>query len=651
MSFVFTSRAQDALILLTGAAVIVGVGYEAVTKFKPLVPLVDLSLSGGLFNGTSSSGTLVGARPGSTFSLGGTPPAGLSIAATGGTYTWTGAGSGSGIYTITETNPNGAGSPHVTTVHWSISFAGSPDTTPDAFTLTDVTNAALSTVETSNTITVSGLGTGVTVSASISGDASSQIKLNSGSWGAGPVTVGNGDTVTVRNTSSASNSTAVNTTLTIGGVSDTFTSTTVAAVAAVLSSPTASATGQTTASLGVTTNESGGTLSWVLCTSATPPTQTQVAAGQDSTGAAAAAHGSQAVSASGAQSVSATGLTASTTYYAYFMHTNASSLQSNVAASVSFATSGSGTSINAPTLALHTASGASPATWDIGGDSTFQPGMFVHQQFATNSGFTTGVVDYFTQVEGSDWEAGSDTIGNGLVSFVQPTGTYYQRVRFETAPGDSTNNVVSPWSNTQTDTITTSSAQLSATDKSPYVAVDTSYKAHISASGLNAWGDIRATIAQANQKGHFELTINHIFANIMLGITDAALNIASAFPAPGDSGNTGASLQVSLGSTAANISYNNASHAVTLSSNPADGDTIAIDHDFTAHTLHFRYHHLAGTTDDLGTITMTSLIPSTPYAIAGGRNGDGASSYDQWTFNPGNAAFVVTPDTGFTYYG
>ena len=111
--------------------------------------------------------------------------------------------------------------------HSTTTTSQTPDGTPDAFSFTDVTNASLSTLETSNTITVSGINT--TVSASISGDASSQVQQNGGAWGSGPLTVSNGDTLTVRHTSSPSNSTAVNTTLTIGGVSDTFTSTTVAA--------------------------------------------------------------------------------------------------------------------------------------------------------------------------------------------------------------------------------------------------------------------------------------------------------------------------------------------------------------------------------------------------------------------------------------
>jgi hypothetical protein len=96
------------------------------------------------------------------------------------------------------------------------------DTTPDAFTFTDVSGVLFGTTQTSNTITVSGLGEGVTVLAVLSGDASSELRLNGGAWQSTSASVQNGDTIAVRNTASPLTST----TLTIGGVSDTFTSST-----------------------------------------------------------------------------------------------------------------------------------------------------------------------------------------------------------------------------------------------------------------------------------------------------------------------------------------------------------------------------------------------------------------------------------------
>ena len=108
--------------------------------------------------------------------------------------------------------------------NWEIFLAGSPsaDTTPDPFTFTDLTGVPLSTVQTSNAVTVSG----ITAPAAIAIVGGAYERNGSGIWSSSAGTVANGDTVRVRHTSAATNSTAVHTTLTIGGVSDTFTSTT-----------------------------------------------------------------------------------------------------------------------------------------------------------------------------------------------------------------------------------------------------------------------------------------------------------------------------------------------------------------------------------------------------------------------------------------
>ena len=97
------------------------------------------------------------------------------------------------------------------------------DTTPDAFTFTDQTDVPLSTTITSNSITVSGINSAAPIS--VTGGAYS---INGGAFTSVAGTVNNGDSVRVQHTSSASFSTNTDTTLTIGGVSDTFTSTTLA---------------------------------------------------------------------------------------------------------------------------------------------------------------------------------------------------------------------------------------------------------------------------------------------------------------------------------------------------------------------------------------------------------------------------------------
>lgn len=101
------------------------------------------------------------------------------------------------------------------------------DITPNAFTFTDVTNVALSSPQTSGSITVTGINDASPVS--VTGGF---YGLNGGSCNRTSGNVAQGDSVRVCHTASSSPGTAMNTTLTIGagggsaGVSDTFTSTT-----------------------------------------------------------------------------------------------------------------------------------------------------------------------------------------------------------------------------------------------------------------------------------------------------------------------------------------------------------------------------------------------------------------------------------------
>jgi hypothetical protein len=98
-----------------------------------------------------------------------------------------------------------------------------PDTTPDAFTFTDQNDVEKETLVTSNAISVSGIE--VPVEISISG-ADGEYSIDGGSFTSASGTIANGQSVVVRVTSSSEFSTATETTLTIGGVNDTFTVTT-----------------------------------------------------------------------------------------------------------------------------------------------------------------------------------------------------------------------------------------------------------------------------------------------------------------------------------------------------------------------------------------------------------------------------------------
>jgi hypothetical protein len=97
------------------------------------------------------------------------------------------------------------------------------DTVPLPFTFSDQSGVPLSTLITSDYITVAG----ITAASPISVVGGSYEVLGGGGFQIDPSTVVNGDMVRVRHTSSASYLGVVNTTLTIGGVSDTFSSETV----------------------------------------------------------------------------------------------------------------------------------------------------------------------------------------------------------------------------------------------------------------------------------------------------------------------------------------------------------------------------------------------------------------------------------------
>ena len=158
----------------------------------------------------------------------------MPISITGGTYSVNGGAYTSNAGTVSNGNTvavqvTSSGSYSTTTdatltiggVSDTFSVTTLDDTTPDSFTFTDQTGVALSTVITSDTITVSGITTAVPIS--ITGGTYS---INGGAYTSNAGTVSNGNTVTVRMTSSANYSTTTNATLTIGGVSDTFSVTT-----------------------------------------------------------------------------------------------------------------------------------------------------------------------------------------------------------------------------------------------------------------------------------------------------------------------------------------------------------------------------------------------------------------------------------------
>ncbi|UJS25777.1 InlB B-repeat-containing protein [Thiothrix winogradskyi] len=106
---------------------------------------------------------------------------------------------------------------------WTVNSLAN-DSTPDTFTFTDQTNVALSTAIVSASITVSGINAAASISV-----FNGEYSINGGAFTSTAGTVNNADSITVRHTSGGSHSENIDTTLTIGGVTDTFTSTTLPA--------------------------------------------------------------------------------------------------------------------------------------------------------------------------------------------------------------------------------------------------------------------------------------------------------------------------------------------------------------------------------------------------------------------------------------
>ena len=138
--------------------------------------------------------------------------------------------------------------------------AASSDTTPTAFNFTNQTGVTRSSTRTSaNTVTIAGMDSGVSTAVTISGGTYSK---NGGSYTSASTTASNGTTFKVRHTSSSSYSTNTTTTLTVGGVSGSFVSTTEAAPATAPAAPTNltfSTTGTATAASVSVTASGGGT--------------------------------------------------------------------------------------------------------------------------------------------------------------------------------------------------------------------------------------------------------------------------------------------------------------------------------------------------------------------------------------------------------
>lgn len=131
----------------------------------------------------------------------------------------------SGAFSTTTTTTLNIGG---TAKTWNVTTLAA-DAVPDAFSFTDQTGVATNAVITSNTITITGINTPAAMSVSGTG-LSPQCSVASGAWGPCATTIANNQTLAVRQTSSAAINTPTTLILTIGGVSSTWTVTTLSQI-------------------------------------------------------------------------------------------------------------------------------------------------------------------------------------------------------------------------------------------------------------------------------------------------------------------------------------------------------------------------------------------------------------------------------------
>lgn len=107
---------------------------------------------------------------------------------------------------------------------WFDTFSAEADGEPQGFSLAAQSGVALSSVRTSDAISVAGLTTVTGIG--VSGASDSTYSINGGAYTSQPGALANGDEVRVRHTSAATPGTATTTTLNIGGVTADFVTTT-----------------------------------------------------------------------------------------------------------------------------------------------------------------------------------------------------------------------------------------------------------------------------------------------------------------------------------------------------------------------------------------------------------------------------------------
>jgi hypothetical protein len=309
-----------------------------------------------------------------------------------------------------------------------------------------------------------------------------------------------------------------------------------------------------------------------------------------------------------------------------------------------------------PTLSNFSALGAAPLVLQGSTTDTNTAGLRGQLQIATDSGFSSIAQNIIFFIDGASWA--SNDIATGLVT---PVGLYYARWRIlrdnesgTTVTGnDPLGNAlsfgadVSPWSNTFTDTISSSTAVLnSVTGVNKNVGVTVSGTPKLTFAGTNGTGatqPVRATIAQAADYAQFEVTLtsNPTASGLRVGWEDGTTSFASNV-APGTNNNLG--VDIKMQSNGIFINWNSDGNGTTLTASaPLSGDVYSFRLKKSTHAVEV-WRTRSGSTTQMGT---TQTVPT-------------FSAYFMWlgplqnesgTVNFGATAFTKALDLGAVLYG
>jgi len=231
--------------------------------------------------------------------------------------------------------------------------------------------------------------------------------------------------------------------------------------APVLSSPSAVETGLTTANGLVSTDDSTGTLYWVVTSSGTAPSVAQIQLGQDHLGVAADASGNQSISGLGQQTINATGITTGVARYFHFQQQDSATNDSTVVSTTFFI-------LAAPILDTQSASATGSTTGDAYVDTDEGNGTLYWV-----------VTQSITQPSSAQIKAGQDHLGAaaddngsqavsaigtqgpiGSTGLTQLTAYYYHLIHTDAALLDSNIVTTNQFTTTATPTIIIGSMSL-----------------------------------------------------------------------------------------------------------------------------------------------------------------------------------------------